>query len=653
MSLLKQLLISVSLAILIILGGTLWLSVDSARSYLNTQLQAQTDSAATSLALTLSQPSNQDPVTQELIIMAQFDSGQFSRIALHDPEGVSLLNRQTEGDSKGDAPQWFTRLLPVLVAESAAQVSDGWRQVGQVYLQADATYARDTLWHSFTRLVVWVLGAGVIWAVFVLFLMRWLRRMLHDDVTLQLKALTHHDPSSVQSTHKPHRKSTFSELSEVTQAIASARESILLTTEEQHAKIESLEIELNQDAVTGLVNRKYFVNELRRQLENAQTKGGWLFLFRQRDLAEINRIMARSNVDEWLRSLSEQLQVVLQRYGSEQSQFTLARLNGSDFVILGTDVEAAVMQQLVKEVQTILRQQRIQFSNGAFCRWAMAQTDFKSGQFLAHVLGRLDQALMRAESAGHNLVEQLTSDQVADSVDQPKGGETQWRAIIQEGLIHNRFSLHLQTTAFKQQLWHEATLQLQPTPTQNDLLLGYQFMPVATRLGLSGVCDLRAFELALDWLAKHPSERLIMRVSLSSITQDSFSEQVAKQFAIAGLENTRRLYIELDAYSLVSEPVAVSSFGVMVDEYHVKLGVRRALSLPRVLLDLTMYKAAYLRTQVSELLEITQKTGGNIMLRSALDIAKQAGVTFVLLGNNAELSATTRQMLQEYGIGTE
>ena len=260
---------------------------------------------------------------------------------------------------------------------------------------------------------------------------------------------------------------------------------------------------------------------------------------------------------------------------------------------------------------------------------------------------------MRAESAGHNLVEQLTSDQVADSADQPKGGETQWRAIIQEGLIHNRFSLHLQTTAFKQQLWHEATLQLQSTPTQNDLLLGYQFMPVATRLGLSGVCDLRAFELALDWLAKHPSERLIMRVSLSSITQDSFSGQVAKQFAIAGLENTRRLYIELDAYSLVSEPVAVSSFGAMLDEYHVKLGVRRALSLPRVLLDLTMYKAAYLRTQVSELLEITQKTGGNIMLRSALDIAKQAGVTFVLLGNSAELSATTRQMLQEYGIGAE
>lgn len=106
MSLLKQLLISVSLAILIILGGTLWLSVESARSYLNTQLQSQTDSAATSLALTLSQPSNQDPVTQELIIMAQFDSGQFSQISLTDPQGSLLLTRQSEA-GKSQAPTWL------------------------------------------------------------------------------------------------------------------------------------------------------------------------------------------------------------------------------------------------------------------------------------------------------------------------------------------------------------------------------------------------------------------------------------------------------------------------------------------------------------------------------------------------------------------
>lgn len=165
-----------------------------------------------------------------------------------------------------------TNWLPIAVAESAAQVSDGWRQVGSLHLRADATYAQDTLWQSFTRLVAWVVGAGVLWALFVVFLMNWLRRVLHKEVT---------------------------------EALASARESIMATTDEQNAKIQLLEVELNQDAVTGLVNRQYFINELRRQLENAQSSAGWLFIFRQRDLAEINRVMARSHVDEWLRSLSQ------------------------------------------------------------------------------------------------------------------------------------------------------------------------------------------------------------------------------------------------------------------------------------------------------------------------------------------------------------
>lgn len=276
MSLLKQLLISVSLAIVIILGGALWLSVDSARNYLDTQLQVQTDSAATSLALTLSQASNQDPVTQELIIMALFDSGQFNRITLRDSHQQVVFLRQTEGgDSQGKAPSWFVRWLPIHAAEGAAQVSDGWRQVGQISLQADPTYARDSLWQSFVRLVAWVVGAGFLWALFVLFLIRWLRRVLHKEVTQQLHALTHdHEP-----TEKTYKKPTFTELNEVSKALATARQSIVATTEEQNAKLESLEIELNQDAVTGLVNRKYFINELRRQLEKIMgTEDGSFYL---------------------------------------------------------------------------------------------------------------------------------------------------------------------------------------------------------------------------------------------------------------------------------------------------------------------------------------------------------------------------------------
>ena len=51
MSLLKQLLISVTVAILAILAGTLVFSIDSARQYLDGQLQSEAENAASSLAL--------------------------------------------------------------------------------------------------------------------------------------------------------------------------------------------------------------------------------------------------------------------------------------------------------------------------------------------------------------------------------------------------------------------------------------------------------------------------------------------------------------------------------------------------------------------------------------------------------------------------
>src|SRR6185312_924148 len=115
MSLLKQLLISMTLAIVVILSGVMIFSIDSARQYLDTQLQAQADSTATSLALTLSQPSNQEPSVRELLISVLFDSGEFRVMEFLDPTGRILVRRQLNNDAGGSgaAPAWFSHLLPL------------------------------------------------------------------------------------------------------------------------------------------------------------------------------------------------------------------------------------------------------------------------------------------------------------------------------------------------------------------------------------------------------------------------------------------------------------------------------------------------------------------------------------------------------------
>ncbi|AQS51511.1 hypothetical protein PAEH1_07980 [Paenalcaligenes hominis] len=190
---------------------------------------------------------------------------------------------------------------------------------------------------------------------------------------------------------------------------------------------------------------------------------------------------------------------------------------------------------------------------------------------------------------------------------------------------------------------------LHTSTVTGEKLQGYQFMPVATRLGLSAMCDVRAFELALQHLDHCASDRLILRVSLSSITQAGFIDQIAAQLATISLQLAERLAIELDAYSLTSEPVQVGAFCHMLAQHNVHRGVRRILMLPRVALMLRDLHISYVHVGASDWLELERKTGGLFMLRSTLEVCRALGVLFVFDGDLTLLSESSRQMLQEYG----
>src|SRR5690606_38313406 len=143
MSLLKQLLLSVTIAIAAILSGVLIFSIDAARTYLDGQLQSESDNTASALALLLSQQANQDPITRELLMDAMYDSGQFSQIRLRGPDGKLLFERvrTAEPADAGVAPGWFSAWLPLAQPLAERQVSDGWRQVGVVSVSVDNSYA--------------------------------------------------------------------------------------------------------------------------------------------------------------------------------------------------------------------------------------------------------------------------------------------------------------------------------------------------------------------------------------------------------------------------------------------------------------------------------------------------------------------------------
>lgn len=636
MSLLRQLLISVTLAIIVILAGVLVFSVSSARQYLDTQLQAQADSTATSLALTLSQSANRDPTVRELLISVLFDSGEFRVIEFLDPTGRILVRREQGDGASGPvfAPEWFSHLLPLQPHVAQRQVTNGWQQLGVVRLQANDAYARDTLWSSGSRMVLLTLGAGVLWGLFVIILMRWLRRALREDVAARVRALAkagqHADLPAV-------RHPSIVELQEVSHVIASAHKQVQATASEREARIESLEFELHRDEVTGLANRKYFMNEFRRLLEQSdpqQAQGGHVMLFRQCDLESINRFAGRRLVDQWLRNTTQLVQQIIKdREGSER---WLARLNGSDFAFAMPLVPGPTAVRVADAVGEFLQAQRIQMGQAGMCRWRLALTDYEPGEDLSTVLSRLDEALMRAESAGHENVEYLPGADLKTPLRSRGVSEKEWRKLLDDALAEGWLTLDAQPANPTAESHSRFTGMLALNePGATEPMSGYLFLPPAVRLGLSAACDLRALELGITWLRSH-AEELVLRISLASVLEESFSGEVGARL-LAAPEQAARLIVELDSYGLVANRLQVVAFAVALRERGVRIGLRRFAEQPEALLYLHEVAPAYVQVSGNLLAAQKESTGARRLLEAVQETAHDIG-TVVDLAAGARAS---------------
>lgn len=645
MSLLKQLLLSVTVAIVFILAGTLAFSIGGARQYLNTQLQAQSENAATSLALSLSQPSNQDTVTRELLIAALYDSGQFRDVRLTGTDGQVLVARTALATAgAGAAPAWFGGMLPLLTPRATRQVSNGWRQVGELSVTSDDLSARDSLWRSSTRVFALVVGAGLLWALFAVLLIRWFKRALKHQITEQVQAIA--EGGKPPSTSEGSR---VSELAQASRMIREVRERVQATAQEQSAHIQSLQLEVNQDPVSGLANRKYFLNELLRTLKGGDgqpPQDGHLMIFRQRDLAGLNATMSHNQADQWLRSVAQGVSRVIKAFPQMHAQ--AARLNGSDFVLLMPSSSGVDASRMVQQVRQVLDALRVRLDDGRLCRWSLALTDYTPDCDVGNVLSRLDHGLMRAESAGHDEVE-YASHADGDYGKALKGqGEAAWRDLLIDALSQGKLELSLRRAVYENHGAldrHEASLELRDG---GDLMSGYLFMPAAVRLGLSADCDLRAIELGLEWLEANEGE-LVVRISLPSLLLPHFLPEMKRR--LKGLhaqpEHIGRLLLEIDAHGLVAYGAEVRKFCHEVSSAGARCALRRLSQQPAALMHLHEAAFSYVKLGGEMVTALLASPGARQLVIAVAQTATAMGVK--VYADDAP-DAETQLVLQKNGV---
>jgi hypothetical protein len=112
MSLTKQLWLGILVILLLALGGSFMISIESAKSYLEEQLNQKNKDDATSLALSLS-IMQKYPATMEILIYSQFDTGHYKHILLADAQHKTLVEKQDPESTSTQAPDWFSNILPL------------------------------------------------------------------------------------------------------------------------------------------------------------------------------------------------------------------------------------------------------------------------------------------------------------------------------------------------------------------------------------------------------------------------------------------------------------------------------------------------------------------------------------------------------------
>lgn len=626
MSIYRQLWLAVISLMLLAFAGSFVVSIITARGYIEQQLYMKNVDNAAALGLVLSQLPEKDPVTIELLISAQFDTGHYQRIVLSNPRHEILLERHYTGNA-GGAPDWFVSLLPLKTRPGTALVQDGWKQFGSIEVVSHNRFAYRELWNGALWLATWFvlagLTAGVVGTILLRVVFRPLKRVVDQAQAIhERRFITVAEPSTP-------------ELRTVVVAMNDMVERLKLMFAEEAGRLEELRRQVNHDAMTDLPNRGFFMTWLNETLDSQESAGaGSLALVRIHDLEGMNARLGRSQVDQIIKDISLALKGLT---GQSENRLT-ARLNGSDFAVLAVGDGAAI--HLAEEVHGALLV-------GVAQRWPqvpeifhVGAVPYQRGEAPGTLLGSADKALAIAQNKGPNACYGIEGTAEAQ---QTLPSEV-WHQALSGALAENRIRLEsypvLSASGHFLHLEHLARLQVEQ---DGAWLPAGEFMPIALRLNLSTTVDLAVVSMALKMLSRIDMD-IAVNLSAESIADWGFREDFVAML-LASPEKLSHLWIEVPEYGAFRQFDAFRSLCHNLDPLGCKLGIEHFGQHFGEITRLAELGLDYLKVDSSYVRDIDHNSGNQEFLRGLCKMAHNVGLLVVAEGVQSEAEFTTLTQL--------
>jgi EAL domain-containing protein (putative c-di-GMP-specific phosphodiesterase class I)/GGDEF domain-containing protein len=645
MSFFKQLWLTVIVMTLVVFCGSFLLSVLTAKNFLIQQLYLKNVDNAASLALSISQLPDKDPVLVELMISSQFDIGHYQEITLTGPDQRVLVQRRYTGGDP-EAPSWFVRIFPLDTPPGIAQVQDGWKQYGTLQVISHSRFARRELWKSTRDLVIWFLMIGAGTGVLGTLVLRRIAGAL-NHVAGQAQALTERRFITVPEPKTP-------ELRTMVRAMNDMVERLKLMFAQEASRLESLRRRVNHDSVTGLPNREFFMSHLQKSIKGEESAdSGSLALIRMKNMDDAICRLGHDCPDRILLEDGEagarvrcagqghactnrillEVAGILKKTCDGGNGWIPARIRPLDFALFAPHAEnsSALAEQLFRDISghiiAVYAGAENLFNVGAAC--------FQRNDDIGNLLAAADNALATAEYKGKN-TRDIFEQACALS---PVSSET-WHGRIAGALSAKRIKLaRFPVRAFSGAVLHlESAARLQSEPDGPWLCAG-DFMHMATRFRLVIPLDLQVIHLALDALA---SEEVAIAVNLSEITVSSWQ---ARSQLLAVLKQHRerchRLWLEIPETGAFQEMEALQDFCHRLKGLGCHIGIEHFGLRFGEIAKLTDLALDYLKVDAGFIREIHLNPGNQEFLKGLCQMAHGIGITVIAEGvqSAAELSA--------------
>ena len=289
---------------------------------------------------------------------------------------------------------------------------------------------------------------------------------------------------------------------------------LLLDISEQKASEDRIVYLAEHDALTGLLNRRRFQEELEKYIALAKRYGhqGSLLFIDLDQFKYINDTLGHQGGDDYLIAVSQRLAKVLREID------VFGRLGGDEFgVILPQATEDEAQKVAAKLLDILSEQTQVTEGLTASISASIGITLFpRDGDLAGDLLAKADAAMYAAKADGRNGYRLYKEEDKQLLLMQDK---IHWEDRIRRALKQNLFKLHFQPVinlGTGEITHHEVLLRMQDAAS-GELIMPGAFIDTAERFGLIREIDAWVLENTIRFLSdenlKDPSIKLAVNLS--------------------------------------------------------------------------------------------------------------------------------------------